>query len=136
MSNLTNTTNATSNSTTPAVPLNPGEELGAFLFVAFMASLGGFAIMILNGLDIPKFRCFKGIQTRPLLGRVRLPPLIGMAIMGMVSRNLFGVSVSMYQETWGSYLREVCVNILLMRGGLLISFKGKGLTLALISWIP
>lgn len=91
---------------------------------------------MLNGIEIPKFRCFKGIKTRPLLGKVRLPSLIGMIIMGMIARNFFGISVNAYQEPWGGYLREACVCILLMRGGLLITFKGKGLTLFLISWIP
>lgn len=56
--------------------------------------------------------------------------------MGMMAKNYFGLSVAPYKEAWGGYLREVCVCILLMRGGLLINIKGKGLTLFLLSWVP
>lgn len=85
-----------------------------------MAAFGGLAIELLNGLDIPKIGRFKGLTTRGVFGRVKLPLLLGMIVMGMIARNYFGISVAPYKEAWAGYLREVCVCILLMRGGLLI----------------
>lgn len=71
--NNSTSTNVTVNTTTTAVTYNDGESLGAFILVAVMACVGGFVIEIFNGLDIPAFKCFKGLKTRSLLGKVRLP---------------------------------------------------------------
>jgi hypothetical protein len=111
--NHTNSSNATAT-------YNGGFQLGSFLLVSFMAAIGGLLIQLLNGLTIPKFLCFKGLKLKALFGRVHFPLLIGMVLGGIVARNYFGIAVLAYQEKWGGYLREVCVCILLMRGGLLI----------------
>ena len=94
--NSTNSTNTTSSLAATLVKYNEGQDLGSFILVALMAVFGGFAIQCLNGLHIPAFKCFKGINTPPLLGKVKLPPLIGMTVMGMIARNCFGIAVNAY----------------------------------------
>jgi NhaP-type Na+/H+ or K+/H+ antiporter len=59
-----------------------------------------------------------------------------MILMGMVARNCFGREVIAYQEKWASMIREICLTLLLIRGGLTIKFQGKGLVIALVTVIP
>ena len=56
--------------------------------------------------------------------------------MGMIVRNYFGHAVLAYNDTWGAKIREYVLCTLLLRGGLLINLKGKGITLFLLSWVP
>lgn len=91
---MTNSTN--SSNSTAAVHYDPGFSLGALILVAVMATVGGFAFHLINGVTIPRFRSFPGIKTPPLLGKLVIPPLLGMVLMGIIARNFFGVAVEAY----------------------------------------
>jgi len=44
--------------------------------------------------------------------------------MGCLARNLFGISTAGYQDKWASYIRQICLSLLLIRGALILKFKG------------
>jgi hypothetical protein len=53
-----------------------------------MSSVGGMAVGALGGFSIPPIgKIFKGFELKPIIKRVRLPPIVGMIIMGCVGRN-------------------------------------------------
>jgi Kef-type K+ transport system membrane component KefB len=62
------------------------------------------------------------INLEPTLKKFKLPPLIGMVLFGMIARNTFGREVIAYQEQWASMIREICLTLLLIRGGLAVKF--------------
>ena len=65
-----------------------GKQLGAIVFIIFMSSVGGMAVGALGGFSIPPIgKIFKGFELKPIIKRVRLPPIVGMIIMGCVGRN-------------------------------------------------
>jgi hypothetical protein len=73
VTNSTNHTNATSNVTAAAVAVvqySFGEKFADMLIITAMAAVGGLFVQLFCGLDIPKFKCFPGLKTRPLLGKV------------------------------------------------------------------
>lgn len=59
-----------------------------------------------------------------------------MIVFGCLARNIFGVENRYYQEKWASMIREICLTLLLIRGGLAISFNGKGLLILVLTVIP
>lgn len=66
-----------------------------------------------------------------------IPPLIGMIILGCFARNVIpGEVMDHYNETWASYIRMICLAVILLRGGLELEFKGKGLLVVLLIFIP
>jgi len=80
--------------------------------------------------------CIPAYSTKPLFSLFTIPPLIGMITFGMIAHNLFGREVMAYQEKWASMIREICLTLLLIRGGLTIKFQGKGVIVALITVVP
>ena len=56
--------------------------------------------------------------------------------MGCIVRNTFGDVVKAYPSTWAQWIRTCCLAMLLVRGGLQVSFKGKGLLVLFMSFIP
>jgi hypothetical protein len=73
MNNSTSTNTSVNTTAVAAVTYNDGDSFGSFLLVALMALIGGLFIELFNGYNIPPFKCFKGLKTRPLLGKARLP---------------------------------------------------------------
>jgi hypothetical protein len=65
-----------------------------------------------------------------------IPPLIGMIAMGFLSRNFMGGFMNAYPTNWSAYIRIICLCMILMRGGLTVSFRGKSLTVILLSVVP
>lgn len=59
-----------------------------------------------------------------------------MIVMGCVVRNFFGKSVEPYNSTWAQWIRTCCLGILLVRGGMTISFSGKGILVVILTFIP
>jgi len=59
-----------------------------------------------------------------------------MIILGCIARNLFGSVMDAYPTLWTSYIRSICLSILLIRGGLQVSFQGKGLIVAFLAFLP
>ena len=69
--------------------------------------------------------------------KLKIPALIIMIIIGMLARNLFGeYLMNAYPATWTVWIRNCILAILLTRGGLSITFRGKGLLVILIVALP
>ncbi len=68
--------------------------------------------------------------------KVQIPPLVPMIIMGILARNYGGSLSAAYPPLIASWLRNCVVAILLTRGGMAITFKGKGLLVVLIILVP
>lgn len=114
-----------------------GERLLALGVVVLCATGGGMLVQIL----------MKGVQWKtgsvgpkdwkPVLTAVQIPPLVGMIIMGCLARNFLCESYMMhYPEYLAGWVRNVCLSIILFRGGMELDFKGKGLTVVLLTLIP
>ncbi len=115
-----------------------GEQLGALILVAFLSSVGGIILSILSsGYSIPAFgKWFKGYKIKPMLGGVRLSPVIGMICMGCLARNSFGQVMDSFPKDWAQWIRMCCLGMILVRGGLNVTFKGKGISVLLLSILP
>jgi len=59
-----------------------------------------------------------------------------MILMGFVARNFAGDLSAAYPTKIASWVRNCVVAVLLTRGGMAMSFKGKGLLTILIILIP
>ena len=60
-----------------------------------------------------------------------------MIIFGCLARNFLCESyMQHYPETIASWVRNVCLSIILLRGGMELDFKGKGLTVVLMTLVP
>jgi len=59
-----------------------------------------------------------------------------MIFMGCIARNFFGKPVEAYNNDWAQWLRSCCLAILLTRGGLQVSFSGKGIIVVFLSFVP
>jgi len=67
-----------------------------------MSTLGALICEALSsGIKIPRIgKLYQGKQIKPILKSVRLPPLIGMIIMGLIARNFFGPIMDAYPKVW------------------------------------
>lgn len=54
----------------------------------------------LEGFTIPKFGRFQAYTVKPILTKVKIPPIIAMIIMGCIVRNFFGEVVKPYNSDW------------------------------------
>ena len=77
---------------------------------------------MLAGFHTHKLGPIPAININPVLKSFKLPPLIGMILFGMIARNTFGREVIAYQDKWASMIREICLTLLLIRGGLAVKF--------------
>lgn len=60
-----------------------------------------------------------------------------MIIFGSLARNFLGEGyMEHYPENTATWIRMVCLSIILLRGGLELDFKGKGLTVVLLTLLP
>ena len=91
---------------------------------------------MLEGFSIPSIGSFKGYTVKPMTSKVRIPPIIAMIVMGCVVRNFFGEVVKPYKSEWAQWIRSCCLAILLVRGGLQVSFTGKGILVVLMTFVP
>jgi len=59
------------------------------------------------------------MKVKPLLEKVKLPPIVGMIIIGCIVRNFFGSTIKLaYPDAWAQWMRAIILAILLVRGGL------------------
>jgi len=58
-----------------------------------------------------------------------------MIIFGIIGRNIHDY-MDNYDDEWGKYIRMVCLVVILTRGGMELTFKGKGLIVVLLTFIP
>ena len=106
------------------------ENILALLFVVLFAVIGGLIAKIINGC-----KCWK-LKIPHLLGPVRIPALVVMILFGAVARNLFTWERDAYNDLWASYIRIVCLMVILLRGGIELSFRGKGIIVFLYTFVP
>lgn len=60
-----------------------------------------------------------------------------MIFFGCLARNFFGeYTKDNYPDYWADWIRQVCLSIILMRGGLELKFAGIGKTVALLTLCP
>jgi len=60
-----------------------------------------------------------------------------MIIFGCLARNyLCHAYMQHYPEYIATWVRNICLSVILLRGGLELDFKGKGLTVVLLTLIP
>ena len=123
----------------PAVAMTGtwGERITALLVVVAMGAVGGIIVQILmQGIS---FRSGKvgPIILKPALTAIQIPPLVGMIIFGCLARNfLCKEYMQHYPEEIAGWVRNVCLSIILLRGGMELDFKGKGLTVVLLTLVP
>lgn len=80
---------------------------------------------------------------------IRIPPLVGMIIMGCVARNVFlfnkynpdlqegeEPNLDCFSDDWAYWVRQCCLSVILMIGGLEVTFKGKSVTVVLLTLMP
>lgn len=115
-----------------------GDQVGSIAVVIIMAAFAGLLMGALSGFEIPKIGTWiKGYKVKALFTKVKLPPIVAMIIMGCIVRNFFGSAVKLaYPDTWAQWIRTCCLAILLVRGGLQVTFTGKGIIVVLLSLVP
>lgn len=141
MSNMTsnttfNTTLANATKVASTISYTQSEKAICLIIIIVFGTLGGFFVQIFQGISMPKIGCLPGFKISPLLKNVKIPPLVGMIIFGVIARNAFGDSVKAYPSTVSSYLKYVCYCTLLIRAGLNIEPRGRIRTTILLTLIP
>lgn len=58
-----------------------------------------------------------------------------MIIAGCIARNSFEY-MNNYNDHWAVYIRMCCLMTILLRGGLELEFRGKGLIVVLLTFVP
>jgi len=108
-----------------------GDKVGALIIVTLFGALGGFIVAAIQGLDLGFY------NIKPLCTCITCPALVGMIIFGCIARNFFGdFTKTNYPDYWADWIRQICLSIILMRGGLQLNFEGIGKTVALLTLCP
>ena len=111
--------------------------MGALLIIVVLSGVCGLLFGLLYGYNFKKFWFFKGYNLKPIMVKLKIPPLVAMIVIAMLARNLFGDYLkNAYPATWTVWIKNCILSILLTRGGLSVTFKGKGLLVILIVFIP
>ena len=77
------------------------------------------------------------VRIKECLSSIQIPPLVGMILAGCLARNfLCNDYMQHYPEVTASWIRIVCLSIILLRGGMELDFAGKGLTVVLLTICP
>lgn len=112
------------------------KENSALMIIVIFASVSGILVAFLGGIHIPKLGKFPGFNTRTLLKSIIIPPLIGMIILGFIGRNFVPLCEKAFPSRWAYFIRMIALCLLLLRGGLNVTFRGQGITVILISFVP
>lgn len=122
-----------------AVPMTGtwGERILALAMVVLCATVGGIITQILmRGLSFRTGSVGK-IRLNPVMTSIQIPPLVGMIIGGCLARNFLCRSyMEHYPEFIAGWIRNICLSVILFRGGMELDFKGKGLTVVLMTLVP
>ena len=94
------------------------------------------ALGFLSGFTLPKIWKFRGYTCNPVIKKIRIPPVLGMIVIGCVARNFFGPFMDAYPIHWAQYIRNCCLGILLVRGGLEVKVRGQKLLVLFLSVVP
>lgn len=107
------------------------DKILALAIIVIFGALGGFIVAAIQGIDLGFF------NIKPLCTCITCPALVGMIVFGCIARNFFGdFAKDNYPDYWADWIRQVCLSIILMRGGLQLSFKGIGKTVTLLTLCP
>lgn len=122
----------------PADKGTTGENFVALLIVVIFAGVGGFLTRLLKGWKFSEnCLCKKGYTLPPVSQKITIPVLVGIIVFGCIARNWFPQEImENYPNSWASWIRTVCLSIILMRGGLELDFEGKGLIVVLLTLVP
>jgi hypothetical protein len=114
-----------------------GQQFAAVFVVVLLSVLGGiFVQILLKGVDFTSGKVGP-IKMKPLLTSIEIPPLVGMIIFGCLARNfLCAEYMDHYPEKYAGWIRSGCLSVILLRGGMELDFKGKGLTVVLLTLCP
>lgn len=111
---------------------NPYISVGALAIVLAFAVIGHFLIKLLA-----KKNSSKKKEEKSWYDYVTIPPLIGMLVFGCFARNVLPSEImDHYNDSWASNIRMACLAVVLLRGGLELEFKGKGLFVLLLIFLP
>ena len=114
-----------------------GQNLLALFVVVVMAAVGGILVQImLKGINFTSGKVGP-VNIKPLLTKVQIPPLVGMIVFGCLARNyLCSAYMDHYPEIYASWIRSICLSVILLRGGMELDFTGKGLLVVLLTLVP
>jgi hypothetical protein len=76
------------------------------------AFIGGFLIMLTNGYEFPKW--LGGKKFKPWSDSIKIPPIIMMIVFGCLIRNFGGDYLENYNDEWGTYIRMICLSVILL----------------------
>ena len=101
-----------------------------------LAYIAGILFSLLWGVKLNKFWRFPGFKIKPLISKFEVPALVPQIIIGMIARNLFGDFMEAYPEKWAIFIRKCILSLILTRGGMNVTFKGKGILVVLLVVVP
>ena len=109
----------------------------ALLVVVLCATVGGILVQILMRGILFESGSVGPVRIKACLTSIQVPPLVGMILAGCLARNFLCTAyMQHYPEVTASWLRIVCLSIILLRGGMELDFTGKGLTVVLLTICP
>ena len=111
-----------------------------FLLVIFSSTLGGlFVQYIMRGFQLES-GSVGPFRMRALCTSIQIPPLVGMIVAGCLTRNMFHYLfedfMQHYPDKVASWFTTIGLSIMLLRVGMEIDFKGKGMMILLLSFVP
>ena len=113
------------------------QQLTALLVVVLCATVGGIIIQILMRGILFESGSVGPVRIKACLTSIQIPPLVGMILAGCLARNFLCYDyMQHYPEVTASWIRIVCLSIILLRGGMELDFAGKGLTVVLLTICP
>ena len=114
-----------------------GQQVGSLALIVILSAIGGTLFGMMGGFAVPALgKITKGFKVSPLFEHIRFPPVVGMIVFSCIARNFFGSTVNAFPTVWAQYIRMCAVAVFLTRGGLLVSFKGKGVIVLVMAFIP
>lgn len=113
-----------------------GNKLASLIVVLAFGVLGGWIVIFLFGFKMPRIFCMKAFERKAIIPGLKMPALLGHIIFGLLARNYFGSAVKCYPNSWGVYLRKICLSILMVTAGLRINVKGQVLMIIRLCIIP
>jgi len=119
------------------LPGTIGERILALVAVILLAAIGGIVMQVLFfGLDIKSGKVGP-YNFKPITSKLTVPPMVGMIIVGCLVRNYECVGyMQYYPDYYASWIRAICLSIILLRAGLELDFRGKGIGVVKLTFIP
>ena len=101
------------------------DNLACLAIVTGFAYFCGFLIMLTRGEVLP-WPCSGKKPFNAISETILIPPLIGMIIGGIIARNFFGDYMDNFNDQWGTYIRMICLSVILLEGGMELEFSAAG----------